>query len=92
MSRHDSSRTDFSGFGKDGRMTQKILVVTEDLTIVIAGFRTRLIGMAFYLFTCIITLGLGYLVFHWLPRWKVSLLGTSETLRECSWVVIEVGA
>ena len=92
ISRHDSSHTDFSGFENDGRMTQKILVVTEDLTIVIAGFRTRSLGMALYLFVCTITLGLGYLVFRWLPRWKISLLGSAEALRECSWVVIEVRA
>ena len=90
LSRHDSMRTDASIFGQSSRTSQKIYVVTEDLTIVVAGFSTRLIGFMAYIAICTLTLGLGYLVFRWIPRWRVQLTGTPKPLQKCTWVVIEV--
>lgn len=88
--RHDSSKTVSSGYGQGGRTSQKIYILTEDLTIVVAGFRTSVTGLAIYIFLCGITLGLGYLLLRWLPRWRVRLIGSPTPLRECTWVVIEV--
>jgi cation-transporting P-type ATPase 13A2 len=90
--RSDSARTEGSNFGRGHRTNQKIYVVTEDLTIVLAGFRTSTLGYALYTTICIFTLGLGYLLFRWLPRWQVRMTGTPSPLRECSWVVIEVSS
>ncbi|MCJ1476845.1 hypothetical protein MMC13_005514 [Lambiella insularis] len=87
--RHDSAKTDVSGYEQGRRNTQKIYIVTEDLTVVFAGFSTSLTGYAVYISTCFISLGLGYLLLRWLPKWKVQLIGSPKTLRECSWVVIE---
>lgn len=88
--RSDSARTEGSIHGHQGRTNQKIYIVTEDLTIVVAGFRTSTIGFAIYATICVCTLGLGYLLLRWLPRWQVRLIGTPCPLRECAWVVIEV--
>lgn len=88
--RSDSARTDGSTLGHGHRMSQKIYIVTEDLTIVIAGFKTSTLGFAMYTTICVLTLGLGYLVLRWLPRWKVRLVGRGCALRNCNWVVIEV--
>lgn len=88
--RNDSARTDGSTLGRGHRTTQKIYIVTEDLTIVVAGFRTSAMGFALYTTVCIFTLGLGYLLFRWLPRWQVNIIGVPCSLRDCSWVVIEV--
>ena len=90
LSRFDSAKTDASSLGHKGRTNQKIYVVTEDLTIVVAGFTTRLAGFIAYVIICVCTLGLGYLVFRWIPRWRVWLTGSPKPLRECTWVVIEV--
>ena len=90
--RSDSARTEGSNFGKSHRTSQKIYVVTEDLTIVVAGFQTSTLGYAVYATICFLTLGLGYLVFRWLPRWQVRLTGSPSSLRECGWVVIEVSS
>ena len=81
-----------SGAYFDGaaRHSQKIYVVTEDLTIVVAGFSTKTIGFMLYLGLCIFTGGLGYLILRWLPRWRVRLVGSLTALRDCDWVVIEV--
>ncbi len=90
LSRHDSATTDTSGYKRGGRDSQKIYILTEDLTIVVAGFRTSVIGFTLYAILCTITLGLGYLLFRWLPRWRVYMIGTRTPLRKCAWVVIEV--
>jgi cation-transporting P-type ATPase 13A2 len=88
--RSDSTRTDGSNFGRGHRTSHKIYIVTEDLTIVVAGFRTSTLGFAVYTTICALTLGLGYLLFRWLPRWQVRMIGTPCSLGDCSWVVIEV--
>ncbi len=88
--RHDSAMTEASNFGQWSRTSQKIYVVTEDLTIVVAGFTTRLTGLIAYIAVCTLTLGLGYLILRWIPRWRVRLTGTPKPLRECTWVVVEV--
>ena len=90
LRRHDSAKTDTSGFGHEGRSTQKIYIVAEDLTVVFAGFKTSKIGFAIYIVLCIMTLGLGYLLLRWIPSWKVRLVGSPTQLRDCTWVVIEV--
>lgn len=86
--RTDSGRTEASGRGY-GRASQKLYMVNEDLTIVIAGFRTSRVGYAAYIFLCIATFGLAYLLLRWIPRWQVKLIGKSCPLRECEWVVLE---
>ena len=90
LSRHDSAKSNASGMRRGGRVSQKFHIVTEDLTVVVAGFATNLLGFSVYLILCILTLGVSYLLFRWLPRWRVRLIGTPKPLRECAWVAIEV--
>ncbi|RSL40941.1 hypothetical protein CEP53_013061 [Fusarium sp. AF-6] len=86
--RRDSTAT-IGSFRRHGRTSQKVYMVNEDLTIAIAGFKTSHVGSAVYLLLCILTCGLAYLLFRWLPRWYVGLLGQPCALRDCEWVVIE---
>ena len=90
--RQDSTKTSSSGYGQGGRVSQKIYILTEDLTIVVAGFRTSVIGLAIYVLLCGVTLGLSYLLLRWLPRWRVRLIGSATPLRECTWIAIEVSS
>ena len=90
LRRLDSTKTDISCSGQDGRSNQKVYIITEDLTIVISGFKTSLVGFAAYAALGVLTCGLAYLVLRWLPRWRVRLVGEHSSLRECSWVVVEV--
>lgn len=87
--RTDSARTGASARG-DGRQSQKVYMINEDLTIAIAGFRTSSVGYAVYVLLCMCSLGLAWLLLRWLPRWHVRLLGKPCPLGACDWVVIEV--
>lgn len=90
LRRHDSTMTDASSYARNHRTNQKIYVETEDLTLVVAGFRTKPLGFAIYITLCTTSLGLCYLLLRWLPRWRVWLMGSPRPLRSCSWVVVEV--
>ncbi|KAI9158814.1 Cation-transporting ATPase [Paramyrothecium foliicola] len=72
-----------------GRSSQKLYMANEDLTIAIAGFRTSLLGRVVYIVLCVCTLGVAYLLFRWIPRWYIALVGQASPLKECDWVVIE---
>ncbi|KAK5166268.1 uncharacterized protein LTR77_008529 [Saxophila tyrrhenica] len=89
LRRHHSGGSDASGFRTGGRVSQKIYILTEDMTIVVAGFKTSLFGFALYLCVCLLTGGLGYLLLRWLPKWYVKLVGRTTQLAKCDWVVIE---
>lgn len=90
LHRHDSAKTNTSAFGRTARRNQKIYVMAEDLTIVVAGFSTNWVGFWLYLTLCLSSGGLLYLMFRWLPSWRVKVVGSPTPLRECEWVVIEV--
>lgn len=89
LSRHSSAGSDTSGYRSGGRVSQKIYIHTEDMTIVVAGFKTSVIGFALYLCICVLTGGLGYLIFRWLPKWYVGFTGKPTPLGKCDWVVVE---
>lgn len=89
--RHDSIGTEDGRVKTGNKISQKTYVITEDMTIVVTGFRTKPLGYLFYILLCIATLGLGFIVFRWLPRWRVRLIGTPNPLRDCKWVAVEVG-
>jgi cation-transporting ATPase 13A3/4/5 len=85
-----------SSFGRDrrtgGRLNQKVYIASEDLTAVFAGFSTSTGGYALYLTLCLLSGGLAYLLFRWLPRWRVRLVGKATPLAKCQWIAIEVRA
>ena len=89
LHRHNSSKGG-AIFDAGARHSQKIYVVSEDLTIVVAGFTTKSFGLLLYFGICALSLGLGFLVLRWLPGWRVRFTGSPKPLRDCDWVVIEV--
>ncbi|KAJ1329421.1 cation-transporting P-type ATPase 13A2 [Microdochium nivale] len=82
----DGTQTSTRGHG---RLSQKLHMVNEDLTIVIAGFRTSSVGYALYILLCVSTFGLAFLLLRWLPRWLVRMIGQPSPLGESQWVVLE---
>ncbi|KKZ63182.1 hypothetical protein EMCG_02478 [[Emmonsia] crescens] len=89
LHRYDSTKDSTRRQSLGETMSQKIYVATEDLTAVIAGFNTSVSGYLAYLAICILSCGLGYLVFRWLPRWRVRLIGTPTPLCRCQWAAVE---
>lgn len=87
--RHSASSAGSGDGSRGGRFSQKIYILTEDLTIVVAGFKTSTVRSAVYYLLCIMTAGLGWLIFRWLPRWRVALTGKAATLGDCDWMVVE---
>lgn len=92
LKRSDSTKSDTRALEAGGNFSQKLYIITEDLTIVIAGFTTSMFGFAAYMAICICTLGLAYLLLRWMPRWRINLIGSPAPLKACSWVVIEVSS
>jgi cation-transporting ATPase 13A2 len=92
LSRIDSTKSDTREHDDGGNFSQKLYIVSEDLTMVIAGFQTSKIGFSIYLALCIITGGLAYLLFRWLPRWHMRLVASPAPLRSCTFVVVEVSS
>ncbi|KAJ5888886.1 hypothetical protein N7495_008927 [Penicillium taxi] len=82
-----------SSYGRDrksgSRLNQKVYIASEDLTTVFAGFSTSTGGFTIYLALCILTGGFAYLLFRWLPRWRVRLIGKATPLAKCQWMAIE---
>ncbi|KAI5285610.1 hypothetical protein KEM54_000434 [Ascosphaera aggregata] len=70
-------------------VSQKVYLSTEDLTAVVTGFTTSRVGFLLYLLICIVSLGFGYLILRWLPRWRVHITGRTVPLAKADWVVIE---
>lgn len=81
-------------YGRDrrpgSRLNQKVYIASEDLTAVFAGFSTSMSGFAIYVALCILTGGFAYLLFRWLPRWRIRLIGKATPLGKCQWIAIEV--
>ncbi|KAJ5501698.1 ATPase P-type K/Mg/Cd/Cu/Zn/Na/Ca/Na/H-transporter [Penicillium expansum] len=82
-----------SSYGRDrrtgSRLNQKVYIASEDLTAVFAGFSTSSGGFAVYIALCILTGGFAWLLFRWLPRWRVKLIGKATPIGKCQWVAIE---
>ncbi|RMD41460.1 hypothetical protein DV735_g3675, partial [Chaetothyriales sp. CBS 134920] len=87
--RQRSATSDVQEHGDGGNFSQKLYIEAEDLTMVIAGFTTSSLGVLVYTLICLVTAGIGYLVFRWIPRWRVRLVGVPAPLRKCGWVVVE---
>lgn len=90
LRRLDSGRSDTQEHEEGGSFSQKVYIENEDLTMVLAGFTTSSVGYIAYLAICCLTLGIGYLIFRWIPKWRISLIGTPAQLEKCTWVVVEV--
>jgi cation-transporting P-type ATPase 13A2 len=90
LGRRDSVSTEGESRPRLGRIKQKVYIAPEDLTIVIAGFNTSTVRSVVYGVLSIATFGVLYLLFRWLPRWRIRLIGSPASLKDCEWVVIEV--
>ncbi|CAI5756413.1 unnamed protein product [Candida verbasci] len=68
---------------------QRYYLAEEDLVIGIAGYQNCWWKKIIYYLLCICTIGLGYLVLRWLPKYRVNIMGNRCALGIAHWVVIE---
>ncbi|KAK6204356.1 cation translocating P-type ATPase [Scheffersomyces amazonensis] len=68
---------------------QRYYLAEEDLVIGIAGYSNCLWKRVVYYVICILTLGIGYLVLRWFPKYRVNLMGNRSPLGISDWCVIE---
>lgn len=68
---------------------QRFYLAEEDIVIGIAGYTNSIPKKIAYYLVCIFTLGMGYLIFRWLPRYRISLMGSKCPLGKADWCVIE---
>ncbi|EGW33290.1 uncharacterized protein SPAPADRAFT_55183 [Spathaspora passalidarum NRRL Y-27907] len=68
---------------------QRYYLAEEDLVIGIAGYRNCWWKSVIYYIVCLFTLGMGYLVLRWLPKYRVNLMGTRCPLGVAQWCVVE---
>lgn len=68
---------------------QRFYLAEEDLVIGIAGYKNNTLKLCLYWLLCIVTLGVGYLILRWLPRYQINLIGDKAPLGIADWCVIE---
>lgn len=68
---------------------QRYYLAEEDIVIGVAGYVTCWWKVVAYYMLCTVTLGVGYVVLRWLPRYRINLKGTKCPLGRADWVVIE---
>lgn len=90
LERHESARTDLSGIhGEATRVVQEIYVEQEDLRMVIGGHTTNNMWKALSYVAAIPTLGIGWLLLQWIPKWRIRLLGNRRALHDADWLAVE---
>ncbi|KAL2312417.1 Cation-transporting ATPase [Schizosaccharomyces pombe] len=77
-----------AGLSEDG-CCQILYLVEEDLEVGIAGYKTNKSRYRLYQAICLLTLGLAYLIFRWLPKYFIRFVGTREPLATADWLTIE---
>lgn len=68
---------------------QRFYLAEEDLVIGIAGYANCRWKLVLYYALCVLTLGLGYLVLRWMPRYRIGLMGNKCPLGRADWCVVE---
>lgn len=68
---------------------QRYYLAEEDIVIGIAGYSDCLWKIVVYYLVCFLTLGMGYLVLRWVPRYRINLMGNQCPLGKADWCVIE---
>lgn len=68
---------------------QRFYLAEEDIVIGIAGYEDCLWKRLIYYAIIICTLGAGFLILRWLPKYRVNLMGTPCALGLADWCVIE---
>jgi len=75
--------------GVEQKSKQQKIVLNDDLTITINGYKQVAKKKFIYYILCIISLGTFYLLLHWLPKLKLKLLGKTVPIQDAEELFIE---
>lgn len=75
---------------KDTRDQQILFLEEEDVQIHIFGYKYNKVNLLLYRIGSVLTLGLLWLVFRWVPRWYISWVGIKVPLKKAEWLVFRV--
>ncbi|KAK9451654.1 uncharacterized protein V1518DRAFT_409163 [Limtongia smithiae] len=70
-------------------LQQTVYLPEEDMIIALAGYKTNKLRYALFLFLCLATGGVVYLILRWIPKWRLYMIGTRVPICNCDWVVLE---
>lgn len=72
---------------KDTSDQQTLFLEEEDVQIHIFGYKYNKVNLLLYRIGSVLTLGILWLVFRWVPRWYISWVGIKVPLRKAEWLV-----
>jgi len=75
--------------GVEQKSKQQKIVLNDDLTITINGYKQVAKKKFIYYILCIISLGTFYLLLHWFPKLKLKLLGKTVPIQDAEELFIE---
>lgn len=75
---------------KDTSDQQTLFLEEEDVQIHILGYKYNKVNLLLYRIGSVLTLGILWLVFRWVPRWYISWVGIKVPLRKAEWLVFRV--
>ncbi|KAI0460792.1 hypothetical protein LJB42_001592 [Komagataella kurtzmanii] len=84
-SKHDVYFSDFPAITS----FQRFYIAEQDLVVGIAGYRSNFYKISGCYVFYAITLGLGYLILRWFPKYQVSFSGDACPLAKSDWYVVE---
>ena len=89
---NNNNNNDIRIGGMDRNNWRQILVLEEDFEISIQGYRYDTLQYLLYRVSCILSLGLVWLICRWVPKWWVAWVGESATLDKAQWLVFIVSS
>src|SRR5690606_29189402 len=61
----------------------------EDMRIVVGGHTTNHLWRLLSYAAAVPTLGIGWLLLQWIPKWRIQLLGNRRRLHDADWLAVE---
>ena len=75
---------------QDNCHEQVLLLEEEDVQVYIYGYRYNRLHLFLYRVFSVLSCGILWLMFRWIPRWYISFIGIKVPLKDAEWLVFEV--
>ncbi|KAI8989577.1 P5-type ATPase cation transporter-domain-containing protein [Pilobolus umbonatus] len=89
ISKNDTRISGLNEIPTDTKDEQILLLEEEDVYITIAGYKHNRLNLFLYQLMCVLSLGIVWLLFRWVPTWYVSWVGIKVPLKDAEWLVFK---